>query len=226
MKKWGQFKLQDFLATNPKLRLTKLNEEGIILNGEYDFHAKMEGFEALEETYSLSIYIPKSYPKTAPIVKEVGGIIPRNQDHHVNGDGTLCLGARIILLQTLSNNPSLLDFAQNILTPFLYSISYKMKFGALPYGDLSHEEAGLVEAYEELFNVRGKQAVIRVLKALGSNKRIANKLLCPCGCNKRLGLCNFRFSLKKWRAIASRRWYREHLQEDFRQEEGDKKQFK
>ena len=215
MQKWEFLELHQFLASKPKMRLTSYDDNGVTIEGEYDVHAQMEGFNAIHDTYSLKLHFPKWYPREIPTVLEVGHRIKRDSDHHTYGDGSFCLGSEINIKAILSEAATISDFVDRVLSPFLYSISYKLKYGIFPYGDLAHGEAGLIDDYEKLFQIQGKKSVIGVLNVLGKRKRVANKLACPCCCGRRLGKCDYRFNLEEWRHLDKRRWFREHLLSKF-----------
>lgn len=202
--------LVEFLALHPKLKLTNLTDEAIVIEGYFDINAMIKGFEKIEDSYKLRIILTSDFPRGVPIVFELENKIPRKEEFHVNSNGSLCMGSVIRLKFILHQSPPLETFAQQILEPYLYSTSYKLQNGYYPTGELKHGIAGLIQDYEELFNVKGKCAVLRVLEILGSKERIANKLLCPCGCGNRLGICSFRFSLETWRRLESKKWYRNH----------------
>src|SRR5699024_9641726 len=108
--------------------------------------------------------------------------------------------------------PNLLTFSEKILTPYLYSFCHKIKYGRYPYGELAHNAPGLVEDYKALFKVHDKEGVLRALEALSKSPRVANKLPCPCGCSQRLGKCNYRFFLSRFRNVEKRRETKETLQ--------------
>lgn len=215
MSKWERFELQEFLTANPKMRLTHFDDFSITIEGEYNINAQMEGFHSIHECYSLKIEFPEGYPKTIPVVIETKSVIPRDLDHHTYVDGPFCLGSDLKIKGILSESPNVSDFAGKILDPFLYSISYKIKYHMFPNGDLAHGEAGLIDDYERIFNVKGKLSVLGVLRALSKRKRVANKLPCPCACGKRIGVCDFRFSLPKWRELDKRRWFKKYLANSF-----------
>lgn len=196
--------------------LARITDRLLVIEGDYDICAMVDGYSPIEESYQLRIEIGRRYPKETPKVFEHGNRIPLDPEHHIFDDKSFCLGSEIKIKGILRRNPSLNDFCERLLTPFLYSVSYKMRFGIWPYGELKHGELGLIDDYEVLFNVHGKQAVLSVLQALGFRKRVANKLPCPCGCGERLGRCDFRFSLRAWREIASREWFRRHLKNRFK----------
>ncbi|MCR9261199.1 MAG: hypothetical protein NXH95_15865 [Pseudomonadaceae bacterium] len=203
--------LEDFLSRNPSMRLSKLSADIVELKGIYQLDAQMEGFKHVRDAFELTITLSHRYPSKLPVVVETGGRIPRNHDHHVNENGSLCLGSDIKLKSILRTDQCVCAFAKKCLTPFLYSLSYKIKYGVFPYGELAHGETGLVHDYESLFGVTGKRAVLGVLSALASRKRVANKSPCPCGCHRRLGRCDYRYVVAQWRGLDRRRWFREHL---------------
>ncbi|MBL1146538.1 MAG: hypothetical protein HND56_05165 [Pseudomonadota bacterium] len=211
MLQWARLKLDEFLALHPSMRLAELDSQRVVLDGEYELDAQLKNFEPIRETYQLKITFFADYPKSLPIVQETTRRIPRTADYHTYEDGSFCLGSDINLKSILFEDPSVQGFVERVLAPFLYSISYKIKHDIYPFGDLAHGESGLIDDYQRLFNVNGKLAVLSVLAALGKRKRDANKLPCPCGCRARLGECDFRFELERWRKLGRRRWFREHL---------------
>lgn len=193
------------------MRLVELNSQRVVIDGEYEIDAQMQGFEPIKNTYQLQIVFPADYPKSLPTVRESEKTIPRTADYHTYGDGSFCLGSDIKLKSIVFEYPAVTDFVEKILDPFLYAVTYKVKYDIYPFGDLDHGESGLIDDYQRLFNVKGKAAVLLVLSALGKRKREANKLPCPCGCKRQIGKCDFRFGLQRWRKLDRRRWFREYF---------------
>jgi len=175
----------------------------------------VDNINPIHESYDLKIVFPEGYPKEIPTVTETKHTIPRDPDFHTYDDGSFCLGSDIQLKGVISETPTVSGFVSKILNPFLYSISYRLKYHVFPNGGLAHGETGLIDDYEQLFDVKGKLSVLSVLEALGKRKRVANKIGCPCHCGKKLGACDFRSSLIKWRKLDKRRWFREHLSKSF-----------
>ena len=170
----------------------------------------MQGFHEIHDSYAISVRFPRDYPSAVPNVHETGKRISRDTAFHTYEDGSFCLGSEIKLKAIIFETPKIIDFFNRVVEPFLYSISYKIKYDEFPNGELAHGEAGLVDDYEVFFQVKGKKAVLGVLSALGTRKLVANKLQCPCSCGKRLGKCEFRFKVEKWRKLAQRRWFRDY----------------
>lgn len=143
--------------------------------------------EVFQGDYQIAISIPRDYPKSYPCVREVGGKI--DTGFHINPDGTLCLGAPIAIRKTFDKNPTLIGFVESCLIPFLYSYEYKLKYGKLPFGELSHGDLGIVEHYRSSFNVADDYALLGLLKIL-ADESYRGHLECPCGSKQRLRNCH------------------------------------
>jgi len=181
----------------------------MLLVGVFRFAARMRRGEEIEDSYELQIEVPASFPRRTPKVTEIGGKIPRNGQYHVNFDGSLCLGSPLRLLDLLSKRADLSGFANCCLVPYLYAVSSALQGGKrFPFGELAHGEPGVINDYMVLFGLDTREQVFRTLDILGMKRRIANKVLCPCGCGLRLGKCRFNRMVSRYRRIASRSWFR------------------
>ena len=224
MRHWDALGLEDFLAAHPRIRILKINDEQLVLAGEYHLNAKFPGSQLIERTYRLRLVCPRGYPAKLPTVIDEENYFPRNQEYHTYSDGSFCLGSELKIKSLLKDNHSLSTFFSEIVDGFLYAVTHRIEYGNFPYGELAHGEQGLVDDYGEIFGVRERLAVVRALRALGKREREANKLICPCGCGRRLGRCDYRFFLNKHRKIERRRWFRIHLSEAFKLIEKVKKE--
>lgn len=220
MARWDDYGLDELLANYPKLRLKEESWEKLVIEGQFDLiNAQMDGFDAITASIHLRIDFPGGYPKEIPKVFDLDGKIPQNPDHHVNvgkDEASFCLGSGIKVLDDIAKNTSLCGFLENTVRNYLYRIFYKIEYGVVPGDELPHYKEGLVQDYEEIFGIKGKENVSCLVKILGCRKRVANKLKCPCGCGYRLGLCDFRFRLPEWRTKVPRSWYRNHWKEFFK----------
>jgi hypothetical protein len=189
---------------------------GIILKGKFAFTAQSLAHGELTDDYELQITAPWDFPQSLPIVSELGHKIPRREGFHINPDDTLCLGSPLRLLLKLSEKPSLIGFADSCLIPYLFAISYKLRHGGkLPFDELAHGVAGLLADYVELFGLKNARQALQALRMLGTKKRRANKIPCPCNCGLRLGKCKFNRTIARFRVIRhiGRPFYRSHAQE-------------
>lgn len=218
MRYWDALGLEEFLAAHPRIRILEINDERLVLAGEYHLKARLLGSQLVERTYRLKLVCPRDYPAKLPTVIDEDKYFPRNQEYHTYGDGSFCLGSELKIKSLLMDDKSLSAFFSEIVDGFLYAVTHRIEYGSFPYGELAHGEQGLIDDYGEMFGVSGKLAVMGVLQALGKRKREANKLLCPCGCGQRLGRCDYRFFLNGFRKIESRRWFRQHLRTSFSSE--------
>lgn len=205
------YRLEEFLTDYPGMMVYPATEAGLTLKGEFDFTASMGELPCIADSYAVEILVPDGFPEKVPRVTETGGKIPRDGKHHVNPDNTLCLGSPLRLLWKLSKAPTLVGFAEECLVPYLYGISYKLKHGTFPFGELAHGEPGVVTDYLNLLSLASRDQVLHALALLGKKKRLANKQPCPCGCGKRLGSCMYHFKMIELRQLASRPWFRQHL---------------
>jgi hypothetical protein len=184
----------------------------LVLKGEFKFTATSADYGDITDRFSLRIEVPEEFPKALPRVIETDRRVPRNGDYHVNGDGTLCLGSPLRLLLKVSKAPTLCGFAEKCLVPYLFAVSHKLENGGpMLFDELAHGAPGELQDYVDLFALKRPEQARRALEMLAMKKRRANRLLCPCGCGKRLGRCRFNFKLREFRNLASRTWFRSQL---------------
>ena len=196
------------------MQLKPLKGLDLLVAGNFCFHGTFKGEQDIIDSYRIEIKIPNKFPKALPIVRETGSKIPNDGNHHLNSDGTLCLGSPLRLLQQLQSNPTILGFAEKCLVPFLYAMSNKLQNGkGFIFDELAHGKQGIADDYSAIFGIDNRDQAVHTLKLLGMKKRIANKKLCPCGCGNRLGVCKFRFKLKSYRKMAPRSWFAGHSRE-------------
>ncbi|GAB5453380.1 MAG: hypothetical protein Hals2KO_37080 [Halioglobus sp.] len=194
------------------MRRSPLRGDGILLRGMYSLNASMDGFPVIKKDYELSIQCPSTRISSFKVI-ETGGDIPREDKFHVNPDGTLCLGSPLTVQLRCGGTCGALDtYADECITPFLYSVSIFEKTGIFPYGELSHGKAGLIEDYIEIFEAPGNKEMVSILALLSMKKREANKQTCPWGCGQRIGSCTHKNRIAQLRSMLPRRSFREELQ--------------
>ena len=129
------------------------------------------------------------------------------------------MGSSLRLLQLLNKNPTLEGFVEYCLIPYVYGVSLKIQDGErLVFGELAHGEKGIIDEYEKIFAIKGKESIKQVLKMLSMKKRIANKQLCPCGCKNQLRKCSKKLNIKinQFRYFSARSWYKKYKEETFK----------
>jgi len=200
--------VHNFLHSYPGMAIRPTTGSELVLQGNFEFSTQFDQLERIVDSYKLKIIIPVNYPKELPIVRETGNKIPFKPDYHVNPDGSLCLGSEFRLLRILSKEPSLSSFSKQCLEPYLYSISYKLKYGALPFGELDHGKAGQLKDIADLLGLKSVKEAEYAIHLVSMKKRHANKQLCPCGCGLKLGKCKFNEQIKELRSHRPRSRFR------------------
>ena len=203
--------LDQFLEDYPQMSMAPCSDSSVQLQGKFRFIAKEGNDSIVEDVFRLEIVVPNKFPRVLPVVKEIGGKIPREDDFHVNRDGSLCLGSPLRLLKIINETECLNGFVSKCLVPYLYAVSNKLRNGSdFVFGELAHGEQGIIDDYSVMFSLKGRTKVKLAIEMLGLKKRIANKKLCPCGCGKRLGMCSFHHKLNDFRKMAPISWFRSY----------------
>jgi len=176
----------DLIASYPGLELTQLKPDVWCVRGKITLSA-IYNTEKIEDEYVIELIIPPEYPSKPPLVKEVGGRIPK--DFHTNPNEALCLGAPLEIKRKFAQTATLLGFLHECVIPFLYSFSYKKKHGVMPFGELSHGGKGILEYYYELLDIDDAFIVLRFLKLLIDDSYRGHHD-CPCESGLRLRYCH------------------------------------
>lgn len=203
--------LQEFLKDYPGMALGPSRHAATVIRGVLSFSAAYKGGPTITDSYRLELVVPDAFPRELPRVTETGKQIPRDGRHHVNPDGTLCLGSPLRLLKKISDHPGLVGFAERCLVPYLYAVSHiRLNGGVFVFSELAHGEPGIVADYMDLFGLKTRAQVVRAVTLLGMKRRIANKSPCPCDCGLRLGKCRLHYKLNKFRKVSFRSRFKAH----------------
>jgi hypothetical protein len=175
------------------------DKEENCLKGDIGFHRQYKG-RYVEDSYKIQIFFPRDYPELPPSVKEIEGKIPRDSEHHVNPDDTLCLGPHIKILSIFKKEPTLFAFIDKLLIQYLFWHSYVKKYGTPPWPAYSHgpdgireyrEQTNLKEVYFTLLETNNIDVVLRLLEII-IKKEYTGNLRCPCMSGKKLDDCHGR----------------------------------
>lgn len=170
----------------PYLFLEKKNEEYSIYGTIF-----IENHE-IKDQYEIEIQVPVDYPNKVPTVKETGSKIASTFHHY--SDGTLCLEAPFTVHEVFRANETLIHFVDDLLLPYLYSHSYYLKYGKLPFGEHAHGAEGIFEDYKRRFQLTDDSSILRLIQIL-AEKTYRGHNLCPCGSKKKLRDCHGRYLL-------------------------------
>jgi len=143
----------------------------------------------IEDEYEIEILIPDNYPDKPPTAKEIKGRIPEKFHRNKDDDSTLCLGAPLAVAKKFKKNPYLLHFVEQQIVPYLFSYSYYIKYGDMPFGELQHGGEGILTYYCEVFNISDSISVLGLLRILTDDDYRGHQD-CPCGRGKRVRNCH------------------------------------
>lgn len=177
---------QDLYLNFPGLILEKKEEDAWQIRGKIRFSREYLKRQ-IDDEYSVEILVLKDYPISLPKIFEIEWRIPK--DFHRFQDGALCLGTPLEVKAKFRRHPTLFGYVDNCVIPYLYSYSYKCKFGKLPFGEHSHGGKGLLEFYQNLFDIKDPRRVQRFLEIL-SLGNYQDRTRCPCGSGRRLRICH------------------------------------
>ena len=203
--------IEQFLLDYPGMSLAPSRSRDLILKGKFAFQAKSKNGPEIIDSFEILISVPTRFPRELPKVTEVANRIPRDGNHHVNPDGTLCIGSPLRLLSLISGKPDIICFAEKCIVSFLYAISNKLESGEdFIFKELDHGTLGIIDDYLDLFKLNTPHQIIETLNLLGLKKRVANKKSCPCQCGSRFGKCASGARINKFRTLAARSCFRKH----------------
>lgn len=206
--------LEPLLRNQPGMALKPSQDGCVHIKGRLRFSASFEGFPTVVDSFQLHIKIRQQIKDQLPEVYEIGGRIPNDGNHHINPNGTLCLGAPIRLHLILGKSFKLIEFIDRCVIPFLYAISLAEKgHERFKLGELAHGSTGLVEDYIKLFGCSSRTEVKLYLQTLTQKKRLANKKRCPCNCGRKLVNCRTHKIMAVLRAAVPKRLFKDTLAE-------------
>jgi hypothetical protein len=190
LKLYAQF--QDLGLSYPKLRLQRKESSPWYIRGLLEFSKEYSG-KLISDLYQVQILIPETYSDELPKIHETGNRIPK--DFHHYKDESLCLGAPLEIKRKFRKQPTLLGYVDNCVIPYLYSFSYKTRFGKMPFGELSHGGLGILEYYQDLFDLKDVRRILKFIQILAVDN-YRGHARCPCGNGKRLRDCHGKILLE------------------------------
>jgi len=143
------------------------------------------------DRYSIEIQIPDDYPKSVPIVREVGGRLPKVADRHFNpADDTACLFLRDERYKYYSQGSTIIDFIEGPVKDFfLWQTDYDLNKGKSSFEGRGHGVEGIIEFYSEKLKTKDISVIVKFLDYLTA-KKVKKNWKCYCGSGKQLRYCH------------------------------------
>lgn len=164
-----------------------------LLVGELNFTAVWKQ-KTIIDSYRIEIWFSDDYPNTPPRAFEIGGKIEKG--HHKYCDETLCLGVPVEIYLKFNKNKNILFFIEELVIPYLYAYSYKIKWGEMPWGE-RHGDGGVIQYYIGLFKTLDLSAILALLKIIIMGNYQGNSQ-CSCGGKKTLNECHGEVVFSLW----------------------------
>jgi hypothetical protein len=192
-------------AAYPNLHFS-IRGHTVFLSGSFPL---TEGRRIIDR-FLIEIEFPSDYPRDMPLVREIGGRIPRTIDRHIYGrSGIACLFVPDEQSWAYPEGSTLLDFLNGPVRNFFLGQSLFEVEGSWPLGQRSHGVKGILEFYAEILGTDNMNTIIQYIDVL-RRKEIKGHWLCPCGSAKKLRHCHIsqiRDLRKKIpHSVASRTW--------------------
>jgi hypothetical protein len=140
------------------------------------------------DRYQISIELPADYPKSLPIVREVGGRIPWKAEYHVNPDGVACVLLPDDRWRCFPEGAPFVQFLDGPVHDFFLGQSLVALGEDWPFGQWSHGADGVFEYYRWLFETDDAATIARYLLVL-SKLNFKGHWDCPCGSGQKIRRC-------------------------------------
>ncbi|MGH9336403.1 MAG: hypothetical protein ACRD21_21915 [Vicinamibacteria bacterium] len=175
----------DLRAHYPNLHLFIEPDGGATVRGIFPVHSP-EGH--VLDRYQVSIELPTEYPRSLPIVREVGGRIPWKPDFHVNADGTACVMLPDDRWRCFPEDAPFARFLGGPVHDFFLGQSLVALGEDWPFGQWSHGADGVVEYYGWLLETQDAAKMASFLQVL-AKLNIKGHWPCPCGSGEKIRRC-------------------------------------
>jgi len=140
------------------------------------------------DRYQVSITLPEDYPRSLPIVREVGGRIPWKPEFHVNANGTACVLLPDDRWRCFPEGAPFVQFLDGPLHDFFLGQSLVALGEKWPFGQWSHGANGVYEYYQWLLGTDDAATITRYLRVL-AKLNFKDHLECPCGSGRKIRRC-------------------------------------
>lgn len=202
----------EFLKTYPQMEVLPFTNNHLVLEGTFVCRAKYQNYEYLDVSYELRISVPVSFPNELPKYFLIDNKIEQDINLHIQEDNKeICLGVPLSLMIALNNYPSICRYTKNVLIPYLYGLTYKLKHCNFPFEEVEHFGKGLIKEYKKILGLPDVESVKMAFYLLSLKKEDAFFEKCPCGCSNPYLACQYRSKLEKFRYVATPQWFREHI---------------
>lgn len=172
-----------------------VDEEIVAIIGTYHL---TENDVPIDE-FLIRVDLPPTYPMGIPVAREVGGKIPHDEDHHVNANGTLCVGLPEEMWIRYRGRLEVADYLSGPLRDYFIGASAKLRGLPWPFGEWGHGQQGLREYYGQFIDSDDHERIANFVRLIAEG-RVKGHVPCPCGSGKESRRCH----LQKMRGLSDK----------------------
>jgi hypothetical protein len=144
--------------------------------------------------YSIEIELLNDYPDSVPLVRETGGKIKRDGDHHIWTTGNCCLFVEEETFRYYPKGTTIKDFVQKVVTGHFINQKYFELTDKWLEGDRSHGLEGKLEFYQHELKTDNIVFIYRFIEHL-AKVNIKKYWACFCGSKKLMQNCHLKLLL-------------------------------
>ena len=180
------YQLQHLLKQYPLLSIKRENEDEIEIEGEILVSGKVKLFTVFEK-YQVKLLISKKL-KYLPKIYETGDKVEKAYAHKSNS-GLLCLETDTSIKLHFLNGFDLVEWLERYVETYFISYEFYKRYERFPFGDRPHGALGIIDTYQQLFNVADFESTLRMIFYI-IQKRYRGHQKCPCGSGLRIRNCH------------------------------------
>jgi hypothetical protein len=145
--------------------------------------------DSVLDRFAVSITLLDNYPGSLPVVREVGGRIPRTLARHMLQSGEACVLLPEDRWRSWPKGSSLLSYISGPLRNYLIGQALVERGEPWPFGEWRHGLEGMRDYYREVFGTDGIRKARKYLEYLTA-KKVKGHWDCPCGSGRPLRHCH------------------------------------
>jgi hypothetical protein len=177
--------LNEVLEMFPKLKLFEKDKQKSLC-GEI---AIFDAAGNYVDSFTIKVAVPKNYPHGFPLLFETGNKFEHIPDRHISEDGSCCVCSLQESDLISQKGIAIKDFFLGYVVPYLANQLYFDSEEEWANGDYEHGAEGILQFYQELFEMEAIEEVINLLSFLNTQKMNRNDD-CFCGKKEKLKRCH------------------------------------
>lgn len=141
--------------------------------------------------YDIELEFPANYPDADPLVRETGGVIPKDDDHHFQDNGVACLFLPEERWRYCRPDATITEFIKGpVLGFFAWQAHLALTGQKPPSGEWQHGCGAIFDFYCEQLGTRDLRVVATFLEYMTA-KKPKGTWRCYCGSGQQLRQCHF-----------------------------------